>query len=193
MSLPRRLLIVVVTLVGVVAVTATTPPQQPSFAVSSAEKSITLVLDDAVPQARFLVDVASTVGGEGFVALRADIAVQDDGDLATDGVAVVDVGLLAPGAGLPVDVELAGDAALAAVREGGFGVERVVEGGQLVLAARRREGVERVSVTFVLVASTTVFRESAPGGDETLAVEVTPDLDFEGVGEGEGEGEGDGQ
>jgi hypothetical protein len=91
------------------------------------------------------------------------------------------------GAALPDDGEIPGDAALAAVREGGLGVERLVEGGTLVLAARKRDTAASVRVTFVLVASTTVFRSGAPTGDEALTLEVSPDVG--GVGEGEGEGE----
>ncbi len=185
----RHLLLKAVVVVGVLAVTATSPPIEPSFQVVSSNKSITLVLDEDAPEARFLVDVASTVTDADALLLRSDIVVDDDQDRATDGLAVVDVGLLAAGAPLPADVELAGDASLAAVREGSFGVERVVDGSQLVLAARKRDTASSVRVTFGLVASTTVFRNGAPSGDETLALEVSPDVDFASAGEGEGEGE----
>ncbi|MDP2342302.1 MAG: hypothetical protein Q8O67_15210 [Deltaproteobacteria bacterium] len=190
MSLLRRLSIVVVTVVGVGAVTATSAVDEPRFDVVSPDKNIGLVLDEGTPEARFLVDITSTVVDGDALTLRADINVDDDLDPETDGATVVDVGLLPAGEPLPVDVEIAGDASLAAVREGAFGVERFVDdGGPVVLAVRKRDNAASVRINFRLVASTTVTRSGAPAGDETLTLDVSPDTDFVGEGEGEGEGE----
>ena len=186
--LRRRWSVVVVTVVGVGAITATSPANEPQFNVQSPEKNLSLVLDEGAPAARFVVDVTSTVTDAEALGLRADITVDDDGDASTDGRAVLDVGLLALDTPLPVDVDAAGDASLAAVREGGFGVERVVDdSGLTVLAVRKRDNAASVRVTFRLVASTTVFRNTAPAGDEGLTIEVAPDADFDSEGEGEGE------
>jgi hypothetical protein len=189
MPLLRRLSIVVVTVVGVCAVTATSEATPPAFDVVSPDKNIGVALDDATPEARFVIDVVSTVAdGADVVTLRADIAVDDDLDPATDGTAVVDVGLIPADEALPDNVEIAGDATLAAVREGNFGVERFLDDAvPVVLAVRKRDNAASARVTFRLVASTSVFRNTAPGSDETLTIEVSPDTDFTGAGEGEGE------
>jgi len=188
MSLLRRSSIVVVTVGGALAVTATSSVEAPRFDVVSPDKTIGMVLDAATPEARFLIDITNTVVDGDALVLRTDINVDDDLDPATDGATVVDVGLIPAGEPLPDDVELAGDASLAAVREGAFGVERFVEdGGPVVLAVRMRDNAASVRVNFRLVASTTVFRDTAPTSDETLTLDVSPDTDFGAEGEGEGE------
>jgi len=171
----RRFSIAVVALVGILAVTATSRGPGPSFPVTSPQKSITLVLDATQPSARFVVDVASTVVNASDFTVRAEIEVGDDNidDDDTDGIAVIDVGLLPPDGELPEDVDTVGDAAMSSVKEGSFGVEANTIEPQLVLAARLREGIDSARITLVLTATTVVLGE-APAGDETLSLTVTP-------------------
>lgn len=172
----RRLATVVVAVTGVLATTATSPPPEPGFVVSSPQKTITLVLDEARPDATFRVDVVSTVENPGSITVRADIRVDDDvvGDDANDGVAVVDVGLIPLGELLADDVDVAGDATQASVKEGDFGVERtLVAETSLLLAARLREGVTSARVSFVLVADVNGFGD-APAADDSATLEVNP-------------------
>jgi hypothetical protein len=171
----RRVWILFVVVVGVAAVTATSGVDEPAFVVTSPQKSIALTLDQQRPEARFLVDVASTVDGAGAFLVRSEVDVADDdvGDDDNDGVAVIDVGLFDVGGDFPDDVDAVGDASVASVKEGAFGVERGLDGSQVVLAARLREGVDRADVTFLLTASTTVA--VAPPGDQGLTLEVSPD------------------
>lgn len=171
----RRICIAVVALAGILAVAATSPASEPSFPVTSPPKTITLVLDATQPSARFVVDVASTVVNANGFTVRAEIEVGDDNvdDDDTDGIAVIDVGLLPPGGELPLDVDTVGDAAMSSVKEGSFGVEINTSEPQLVLAARLREGIDSARITFVLTAATVVLGE-APTADETLGLTVTP-------------------
>lgn len=182
----RRVLIVIVTLVGWVGVSATSPAVGPSFDVASSEKSITLVLDEALPEVRFLVDVASSVVDDIGVSLSVNVTVTDDAAApAAAGVAVLDVGLVQPFSPLPANVELAADPSMAAVRAGESSIERIMDGPQLVLVARKTQTAGSVRATFALVASTMVFGSSAPGADEVLTISVSPDSAFAGEGEGE--------
>lgn len=175
-NMMRRMGIVVVTVVGVCAVTATSPVEPPSFPVTSPQKSITLSLDETQPEVRFAITIDSTVANPSGFNVRAEIAVDDDSaDVDdTDGIAVLDIGLVDPGAALPDDVDVAGDASVASVQEGSFGVERVALDDEVILIARLRDGIPAARVTFSLTASTLVFDE-APGADETLSLTVAPD------------------
>lgn len=181
-SLPmllRRVSVVVVVVAGVLAVTATSEVGDPGIPVTSPQKSIQLTLDAGRPSARFFVDIDDTLVDRGELTLRAEINVADDdaADDDTDGVAVIDVGLVAEGDALPDDVDVAGDASLASVKEGSFGVERFPAEGRAVLAVRLRDGVDRAAVGFVLTASASV--PVAPEADQHLLVSVSPDTTFD--------------
>ncbi len=177
----RRVAIVVVTGVGVLAVTATSsPPGDPPTLFASPPKSITLVLDQTRPSARFVVDVATDLVDVSSIAVRADITIDDDAITDNDGVAVVDVGLLPRDGVLGDDVDVPGDASQAAVKEGAFGVERSLGGGEtgLVLAARLREGAASARVTFVLTADVFAFTDANDADDANdVVITVVPDND----------------
>ncbi len=174
----RRACTVVVVVVGVLAVTATSQVADPGFPVSSPQKSIQLTLDSGRPSARFFVDVDDTLVDRSPMTLRAEVNVADDSpdDDDTDGIAVIDVGIVAEGADLPIDVDVAGDASVASVKEGSFGVERFPNDTRAVLVVRLRDGIESAAVGFVLTATASV--PVAPAADEHLVLAVSPDTTF---------------
>lgn len=166
-----------VALVGVVATTATSEAETSSSA--SDETTLELVLD--ATRAVIAFDVTTTVRATDPLAaeLRADLRVDDDGDAATDGVHLLDVGLLPEGQGLPDDVDVAGDASMASVGEGAFGIGTDlaiddVEGGVVTtLVVRLRPEARRARVNVRLTATATVADTATPSVD----VDVAPRAD----------------
>ncbi len=164
----------VVAVAGVVATVAsggvTAPP------VVTGETTLDIPLDERRPEVAFTVTTTVQPGPRAPVALRADLRVDDDGDPGNDELDLLDVGLLPEGASLPVDVDVVGDASMASVGEGAFGVSTGLEpgaaasGAVAVLAVRLRQGVPRARLTVRLVATASV----PVGADGVVTVDVAP-------------------
>jgi hypothetical protein len=141
--------------------------------------TLDVALDGTTPQVAFTVTTTAQAASVFDAGLRADVRVDDDGDPANDGVRLLDVGLVEHGAGLPVDVDVAGDAAMASVGEGAFGVVTrldpvaVIDGAVTDFVVRLRPDASRARVTVQLRGSIVV----EGGAPATVTVDVAPRAD----------------
>ncbi len=156
----RRLLTVVVAVVGVVATVATSQPT--TTGVVTGQTTLDIPLDASRPAVAFAVTTTVQATAVALVELRAVLRVDDDGVPANDERHLLDVGLLPDGASLPDDVDVAGDATMASVGEGAFGVttalapDAVTAGSVTLLVVRLRPDVPRARVNVRLTASAQV-------------------------------------